>query len=63
MGTPKKTTSLRLSETTITELNNLANRFKVSQADVVAVLVHCFYTSDELDAEKIEEWFDIVKLS
>jgi len=60
MKTPKKAVSLRLSETTIKELADIAKRHNVSQADVVAVLVHCFYTGGDMDS--IDEWFDIARI-
>ena len=60
MGVAKKSVGLRLSMETIQELESLAKKYKVSQADVVSVLVRCVYQHDEVDAEKLEELFDIV---
>ena len=55
----KKTVGLRLSESTVKELESLAKRYKVSQADVVSVLVRCVYHNGELDGENLEELFEI----
>ena len=60
MKSPKKAMSFRLSETTIKEISAIAKKQSVSQADVVAVLVHCFYAG--LDAEEWDTYFDIVRL-
>lgn len=46
----KKLVSMRLSPETVKELTGLAARHKVSQADVVAVLVHAFETGADADA-------------
>ena len=59
----KRTASFRLSETTHRELENLAKKNNISQADVIAVLIHCVYLSGEIREEKLNEWFEIVKLS
>jgi len=62
MGTSKKSVGLRLSENTIKELESIAKRKGVSQADVVTILIRAYYVGgDELDADKLEEWFDIVQ--
>jgi predicted DNA-binding protein len=64
MAKAKKTVGLRLSEDTIKELESLAKREGVSQADVVTILVHAYYVGgDEMDIEKLEEWFRIVKMT
>lgn len=64
MATPKKSVGLRLSADTIRELETIAKREQVSQADVVTILVHAYCTGgDELDAERIEEWFRIAQLT
>jgi len=60
MKAPKKAVSYRLSETTVKEIAELAKRHGISQADVIAVLVHCVYVGGDLD--NIDEWFDIAKL-
>ena len=60
MKSPKKAATFRLSETTINELADLAKRHGVSQADVIAVLVHCLYVGGDMDS--IDEWFDVAKL-
>lgn len=59
--TPKKSVGFRLSDTTIKELTELAKRQNVSQADVITVLVHLYYTSG--DIENIDDWFDIARMS
>ena len=55
MKTTKKAVSFRLSESTMKDLENLARRYSVSQADVITVLVNAVsrYDDDEL-AEKIQ---------
>jgi len=58
MKAPKKTVGLRLSESTTKELADLAKRHGVSQADVVAILVHWQATDGE-DTDKIGEAFDM----
>jgi len=64
MATAKKSIGLRLSEATIKELEYIAKREEVSQADVVTVLVHAYYVGgEELEAEKLEEWFTIAKMT
>ena len=61
MKSPKKAINLRLSEETIKELNETAKRQRVSQADVIAVLVHLYYTQSDFD--NAEDWFDIARMS
>jgi predicted DNA binding CopG/RHH family protein len=60
MKKPKKAVNMRLSETTIKELAELAKKHGVSQADVVAVLVHCHYVGGDMD--NLDEWFEVKKL-
>jgi len=50
----KKQVNFRLRDTIIKELQSLAKRHRISQADMVALLVHWFYT-DGQDVEKLEE--------
>jgi len=50
----KKQINLRLKNTIIKELQSLAKTHSVSQADIVAILVHWLY-SDGQDVEKLEE--------
>ena len=50
----KKQINLRLKNTIIRELQSLAKTHRVSQADIVAILVHWLY-SDGQDVEKLEE--------
>ena len=57
---PKKSVGLRLTEATAKELESLAKKYNVSQAGVVAVLVHCVFLHGAADAEKLEEIFEIV---
>jgi hypothetical protein len=59
----KKPVSMRLSETTIKELEGLVKRHRVSQADVISILVHCAYLFHDVNEEKLEEWFDVARLS
>jgi len=53
-GLSKKQVNLRLKNTIVKELQSLAKTHRVSQADVVAVLIHWLYTDGE-DVEKLEE--------
>lgn len=57
----KKQVSFRLSETTVKELAEISKRQNVSQADVITVLAHLYYTSG--DIENIDDWFDIARMS
>jgi len=52
----KKQVNLRLKNTVIKELQSLAKTRRVSQADVVAILIHWLYSDGE-DTEKLEEAF------
>ena len=52
----KKQVNLRLKNTVIKELQSLAKTHRVSQADVVAILIHWLYSDGE-DTEKLEEAF------
>ena len=61
MKKPKKQVALRLSEETYKELTDIAKRQGVSQADVITVLVHLFYTGTDFD--NADEWFNIAKMS
>jgi len=64
MTKAKKAVGLRLSDETIKELEAIARREGVSQADVVAILTHAYYIGgEEMDADKLEEWFRIVKMT
>jgi len=56
----KKSVSLRLSEATIKELESLAKRYSVSQADVVAVLIRCVYNNSSIDEDELDEMFELV---
>jgi hypothetical protein len=59
MKIPKKQIALRLSEHTLQELAEIAKEKGVSQADVVTVLVHLFYSGESFD--KAQEVFNIAK--
>jgi len=52
----KKQINLRLKNTIIKELQSLAKTRRVSQADVVAILIHWLYSDGE-DTEKLEDAF------
>ena len=56
----KKSVGLRLSEATIKELEYLSKKFKVSQSDVVAVLVRCVYQNGGVEDDNLDELFEIV---
>jgi len=56
----KKSVGLRLSEATIRELETLAKKYGVSQADIVAVLIRCVYNNGSIDEEELSELFEIV---
>jgi len=53
----KKQVNLRLKTTIIKELQTLARSRRVSQADIVAIMVHWLYT-DGQDVDKLEEAFN-----
>ena len=57
----KKPVAMRLSETTIKELEGLAKRYKVSQAVAVAVLIHSAYQYGEVDEDRLEELFAVAE--
>jgi len=52
----KKQVNLRLKSTIVKELQSLAKTHRVSQADVVAILIHWLYSDGE-DIEKLDEAF------
>jgi len=56
----KKSVGLRLTEATIRELESLAKKFKVSQSDVVAVLIRCVYQNGNIDEDELDELFEVV---
>ena len=58
----KKAATFRLSIETIRQIEDLAKRNKVSQADVISVLVHCASKSDCFDEDALEDMFDIIRL-
>ena len=53
----KKQVNFRLKDSVIKELQSIAQRRRVSQADIVAILIHWFYTDGD-DVEKLEEAFN-----
>jgi len=63
MSEPKKTVSMRLSDVTVNELSTLTKRFKVSQANLISILVHMAYTEEGLESNKLDEWIEIARLS
>jgi predicted DNA-binding protein len=56
----KKTVAVRLSDTTIKELNQLTKRYSLSQASVISVLIH--FASVGEDMEQLDQWLEIAKL-
>ena len=60
MASPKKSVGLRLSESTIRELESLAKKYGVSQADIVAVLVRCVYQHGEVEQDTLDDMFEVV---
>jgi hypothetical protein len=52
----KKQVNLRLKSTIVKELQYLAKTHRISQADVVAILIHWLYSDGE-EIEKLEEAF------
>ena len=50
----KKQINFRLKDSIIRELQSLAKMHRVSQADIVAILIHWLY-ADGQDVEKLEE--------
>jgi hypothetical protein len=61
MPASKKSVTYRLSETTIKEISDIAKRQKISHADVIAVLIHCYFISGDLD--NVDDWFEIARIS
>jgi hypothetical protein len=60
MKTAKKPMTFRLTETTRNELAGLAKRQRVSQADVIAILVHAVCVGWEF--EDLDEYFEAARL-
>ena len=58
---PKKTVSFRFGEDTIKELDQLTKRYKISQAGLLAILIHFASVGEDMD--QLESWLDIAKLS
>lgn len=61
MATAKKQVSFRLSDETIKELTSIAEQKNVSQAEVITILTHLYYTSSDID--NADEWFNIIRMS
>ena len=57
----KKQFNIRLSEETINEISSIAKRQKVSPADVITVLVHCY--NNGIDGDSIDDFFDLARKS
>jgi len=62
MKEAKKPVSFRLSNTTQTELLSLANRYDISQAQVIAVLVHLFSIHEEVSRSEAELVFEALRM-
>ena len=58
----KKAATFRLPIETIQQIEAIAKRNKVSQADVISVLVHCLTKGDGIDEDEIYDVFDIIRL-
>jgi hypothetical protein len=52
----KKQVNLRFKDTIIKELQSLAKTHRVSQADIIAILIHWLYI-DGQDVDKLDEAF------
>ena len=57
----KKSITFRLSAETIEELNQIAKRNKVSQAQVIGILIHGYTVG--ADTDEIEKWFEVSRRS
>jgi len=62
MKEAKKPVSFRLSNTTQTELLSLTNRYDVSQAQVIAVLIHLFCIHDDVSRSEVESVFEAIRM-
>ena len=58
----KKLVSFRLSSETIKQIEAIAKRNSVSQADVISVLVHFITRGDGIELDLLDDMFDIVRL-
>ena len=52
----KKQVNLRLKDTVTKELQAISKKYRISQADVVAILIHWCHTDGE-DIDRLEEAF------
>ena len=55
----KRPATFRLSRTTITELGEISLKEKVSQAEVIAVLVHSYFMG--YSPKQAENYFDLAR--
>jgi predicted DNA-binding protein len=60
MKMPKKQISFRLSQTTVKELEILAKKHQVSQADVISVIIHA--VSMGWDMDDLDDYFEVARL-
>ena len=58
----KKSITLRLGEAQKNQLNALAKRYEVSQAQIVAVLIHLFSIHGDVTQADAETMLDAIKL-
>jgi len=59
MADTKKSISLRLASSTISELQNISKKNDVSQSQVVSILVQAYNSG--ADNDEIDTWFEIAK--
>ena len=57
----KKQFNVRLSDETIKEISAIAKQKKVSPADVITILVHCY--NNGIEGESIDDYFDLASKS
>ena len=58
MKAPKTPISFRLNDVTKQELKSLANRYDVTQAQIITVLVHLFHVHEEVQLPDAEALFN-----
>ena len=56
----KEVVSLRLTRETKDDLKSLANRYNVSQAQIITVLTHLFRVYDEVPTDEAIHMLDIM---
>ena len=59
MADTKKSISLRLASSTISELQNISKKNDVSQSQVVSILVQAYNSG--ADNDEIDTWLEIAK--